>query len=116
MLTLYNQPLGLMTDLYELTMAYGYWKSQMLENEAVFHLFFRKSPFQGGFAIAAGLENVIDYVKRWRFEISDLDYLASLTSENGFPLFEEGFLTYLQEMRFTCDLDAVRGRRCRVSL
>ena len=89
-------------------MAYAYWKSQMLENEAVFHLFFRKSPFQGGFTVAAGLENIIDYVQRWRFEISDLDYLASLRTENGNVLFEEVFLTYLQEMRFTCDIDAMQ--------
>lgn len=108
MLALYNQPLGLLTDLYELTMAYGYWKSQMLENEAVFHLFFRKPPFQGGFTVAAGLENVIDYLQRWRFEISDLDYLSSLESDTGEPLFEEAFLDYLQEMKFTCDVDAVQ--------
>jgi nicotinate phosphoribosyltransferase len=108
MLTLYNQPLGLMTDLYELTMAYGYWKSQMLENEAVFHLFFRKPPFNGGFAIAAGLENIIDYLQRWRFETSDLDYLSTLKTESGETLFEESFLSYLQEMKFCCDLDAVQ--------
>ncbi len=88
-------------------MAYAYWKSQMLECEGVFHLFFRKSPFQGGYAIAAGLENVIDYVNHWNFTTSDLDYLASLTAENGNPIFEEGFLNYLQNFKFSGQIDAI---------
>ncbi len=105
--SLYGQSLALMTDLYELTMAYGYWKSQMENHEAVFHLFFRRTPFQGGFTIAAGLESVIDYLSRWKFNRSDLDFLASVQGEKG-PLFEEGFLNYLSEMRFQCDIDAIR--------
>ena len=51
---------ALLTDLYQLTMAYGYWKSGRAEREAVFHLFFRKAPFQSGFTIAAGLINSVD--------------------------------------------------------
>ena len=54
--TLYRHSLSLLTDLYQLTMAYGYWKNGMAEREAVFHLFFRKNPFKGGYALAAGLE------------------------------------------------------------
>jgi nicotinate phosphoribosyltransferase len=108
MISLYNQSLALLTDFYEITMAYAYWKSQMLEDEGVFHLFFRKLPFQGGFAVAAGLESVIDYVQSWHFEDSDLNYLASLESENGEPLFEERFLIYLQNFKFGCHIDAVQ--------
>lgn len=107
MFSFYNQSLALLTDLYEITMAYGYWKSQMLEDEAVFHLFFRRQPFQGGFTVAAGLESVIEYLQKWRFDSSDLNYLASLKTENGEVLFDEGFLEYLQGLKFTCDLDAV---------
>lgn len=106
--SLYNQSLALLTDLYEITMAYAYWKSQMCENEAVFHLFFRRPPFKGGFTIAAGLENSIDYLKKWHFEGSDLDYLASLKAEDGEPIFEEAFLTYLLNLKFSCTIDAVR--------
>lgn len=105
---LYQQSLALLTDLYELTMAYGYWKSQMLENEAVFHLFFRKLPFQGGYAIAAGLESIIDYLHNWRFETSDLDYLATLKTESNTTLFEEEFLDFLHNLRFSCDIDAIQ--------
>jgi nicotinate phosphoribosyltransferase len=108
MFSLYNQSLALMTDLYELTMAYAYWKSQMLDDEAVFHLFFRKQPFQGGFVVAAGLESVIDYVQNWHFNRSDLDYLATLKTEGGELLFEEAFLSYLQDFKFSCDIDAVQ--------
>ncbi len=108
MISLYQQPLALLTDLYELTMAYGYWKSQKLDNEAVFHLFFRRPPFEGGYTVTAGLESVIDYLQQWHFATSDLDYLATLRSETGEPFFEEAFLSYLQQLKFTCDVDAVR--------
>lgn len=99
--------LALLTDLYEVTMAYGYWKSKMAETEAIFYLFFRKSPFKGGLAIAAGLEAIVDYIKSYRFETSDLDYLATLKNPSGTELFEDGFLKYLEKMRFTCDIDIV---------
>ena len=108
MFSLYNQSLALLVDLYELTMAYAYWKRQMADDEAVFHLFFRKKPFQGGFAITAGLENVIDYLQNLRFDDSDISYLASLQSSRGEPLFEQAFLAYLSDMRFACDVDAVQ--------
>lgn len=88
-------------------MAYAYWKNGMAEDEAVFHLFFRKKPFNGGFAIAAGLESVIDYLCHWHFDSSDLDYLATLEGAENGPLFEEGFLTYLSKLRFSCNIDAI---------
>lgn len=103
----YQDSLALLTDLYQLTMAYGYWKAGLTEKEAVFHLFFRKCPFSGGFAIAAGLESVIEYLNHFHFDASDLDYLSTLRGADQRPLFDEGFFKYLADMRFTCDLHAI---------
>src|SRR4051812_39549278 len=66
--------LSLLTDLYQLTMAYAHWKSGTGNREAGFHLFFRRNPFKGGFAVACGLEAAIDYLRNFRFESDDLDY------------------------------------------
>lgn len=99
--------LALLTDLYQLTMAYGYWKLERSEQEAVFHLFFRRPPFAGGYAVAAGLGPVVDYLKAFRFDESDLDYLATLTGNDEKALFEPGFLDYLRDLRLTCDIDAM---------
>ncbi|MDP7596555.1 MAG: hypothetical protein QGI68_13440, partial [Pseudomonadales bacterium] len=60
---LYRPSLALLTDLYQLTMAYGYWQRGRADDEAVFHLFFRRNPFAGGYAICAGLEYVIDFLQ-----------------------------------------------------
>src|SRR5258706_11277161 len=86
---------ALMTDLYELTMAYGYWKTGKADQEAVFHLFFRKQPFAGGFTLCAGLADCIQYLLEFRFEKSDLEYLARLNGNDGKRLFERAFLKYL---------------------
>jgi len=99
--------LALLTDLYQLTMASGYWKLGRSEQEAVFHLFFRKPPFAGGYAIAAGLGPAVEYLEGFRFDDSDIEYLATLTGNDGNPLFEQGFLDYLRELRLTCDVDAM---------
>jgi nicotinate phosphoribosyltransferase len=98
---------ALLTDLYQLTMAYGYWKSGRAELEAVFHLFFRKAPFQSGFTIAAGLATAIDFLKSFHFTDADLQFLATLTGNDNRPLFEPGFLEYLRRLRFCCDVDAI---------
>lgn len=98
---------ALLTDLYQLTMAYGYWKSGRAEREAVFHLFFRKAPFQSGFTIAAGLETAIDFLQAFHFTEADVQFLAGMTGNNGQPLFESGFLDYLRQLRFACDVEAV---------
>ncbi|NBC11205.1 MAG: hypothetical protein GVY24_05635 [Planctomycetes bacterium] len=105
--TIYRTPLGLLTDLYQLTMAYGYWKLGRADEEAVFHLFFRKPPFGGGYAVAAGLGHVVDLLRGFKFERSDLDYLATLTGNDGGALFEPAFLDYLGEVELGCDVDAV---------
>ncbi|MCE7056800.1 nicotinate phosphoribosyltransferase [Algoriphagus sp. AGSA1] len=104
---LYKGSLALLTDFYQLTMAYAYWKSGKAEQEAVFNLFFRKHPFQGGFTIAAGLDYVVDYCKNFQFSEEDLSYLATMKGKDGELLFEKGFLDYLRDMEFSCDIDAV---------
>lgn len=104
---LYGGSLALLTDLYQLTMAAGYWKTGASEREAVFHLTYRKPPFGGGYAIAAGLAPALAYLERLRFEPDDLAYLATLRDAANAPLFEPGFLDYLGALRFTCSVDAV---------
>jgi nicotinate phosphoribosyltransferase len=103
----YREPLGLLTDLYQLTMAYGYWKTQRHEQEAVFHLYFRKHPFGGGYAVACGLSAAVEWLQTLRFTSDDVAYLATLTGNDGKPLFEAGFLAYLGALRFTCSVDAM---------
>lgn len=102
-----DSSLALLTDLYQLTMAYGYWRAGLAERRAVFHLFYRREPFRGGYAIAAGLGPMLEELSRWHFDTSDLDYLATLRGNDGAPLFDEGFLRFLGDARFACDLDAV---------
>ncbi|OOG72393.1 nicotinate phosphoribosyltransferase [Algoriphagus sp. A40] len=104
---LYQSNLVLLTDFYQLTMAYAYWKAGKGEQEAVFNLFFRKHPFEGGFTLAAGLDYVVDFCQNFRFEKADLDYLEVMKNKDGTPLFEADFLDYLQKLEFTCDIDAV---------
>lgn len=97
-----RETLALLTDLYQLTMVYGYWKSKMTDREAVFHLNFRRWPFKGGYALAAGLETAIRFIKEeLHFTESDLAYLDSL------DLFEEEFLQFLSTFSFACDVDAM---------
>jgi len=105
--TIYATPLSLFTDLYQLTMAYGYWKQGMTERKAVFHLYFRKNPFGGGYTVAAGLEQAIEYLQQLQFQEEELHYLAGLKGSQGQPLFEEAFISYLRQMWFSCTLDAI---------
>ncbi len=97
---------ALLTDLYQLTMACGYWQSGIAEREAVFHLHFRKNPFQGGYAVACGLRAAIDWLDRLRFTDGDLAYLRGLQGNDGLRLFPEAFLTWLGQMKFALDVDA----------
>lgn len=102
--------LALLTDLYQLTMAYGYWKTGRAAHEAVFHLSFRSCPFQsgaGGFAVAAGLGPALEFIAGYRFSPSDLDYLARLTGADDQPLFEHAFLDFLGDLRLSVDVDAI---------
>ncbi|GAB3647730.1 nicotinate phosphoribosyltransferase [Echinicola sediminis] len=104
---LYQGSLALLTDFYQLTMAYAYWKSGKAEQEAVFNLFFRKNPFQSGFTIAAGLDYVIDYIRNFKFDENDLTYLREMKNQQGEPTFEPEFIQYLEDLKFSCDVDAV---------
>ncbi|MCH2201758.1 MAG: nicotinate phosphoribosyltransferase [Fuerstiella sp.] len=104
---LYRHSFELLTDLYQLTMAYGYWKSGSTDKEAVFHLFFRRNPFGGGYAVASGLEFVVQMLREYRFRDHDLAFLADLKGNDDQPMFEAAFLEELRTMRFQCDIDAV---------
>ncbi len=84
----------LLTDLYELTMLAGYVEEGMAENKAVFDLYFRNNPFEGGYAVFAGLEPVLDYLEQLRFSEDELKYVA------GLGLFKPRFIEYLREFRF----------------
>jgi nicotinate phosphoribosyltransferase len=92
--------LTLLTDFYELTMMQGYFKSHNKET-VVFDAFYRKNPCDGGYAIAAGLEQIIDYIKNLHFSSEDIDYLRTLNT------FDDDFLDYLKHFRFSGDLYAV---------
>lgn len=104
---LYRPSLSLLTDLYQLTMAYGYWRLGLAERRAVFSLFFRRNPFKGGFSLAAGLPWAVDMLQGFACDPEDLSYLQGLTGSDGRPLFAVGFLDYLADLRFSGDLDAV---------
>ena len=103
----YALPLALLTDLYQLTMAEAYESTGRGQNEAVFHLFFRRNPFEGGFAVACGLARAVDYLTSYRFGEDDLAYLATLSGNDGQPLFQPSFLRQLAGIRLACDVDAV---------
>lgn len=98
---------ALLTDLYQLTMGYGYWKSGVANRRAVFHLTFRKLPFAGGYAVAAGLAPALDWLAEVRFGDAECAYLATLTGNDGRPLFEPAFLDHLAALRLTVDIDAI---------
>jgi len=104
---MYRDSLALLTDFYEITMAFGYWKSGMAETEAVFHLSFRENPFGGGFTIACGLGYVLEYLARFAFGPSDLEYLSGIRDRRGKAMLEPEFLKYLGGMKLTCNVDAV---------
>ena len=91
----------MLCDFYELTMGNGYWSKGFQDQITYFDVFFRDVPDKGGFAIAAGLEQVVDYIQNLHFSEADLDYLRSR------KLFSEGFLDYLRNFRFTGDIYAV---------
>ncbi len=88
-------------------MAYGYWKLGKHEQEAVFHLVFRRHPFKGRYALCAGLESVVEFLTAWRFDAEALRYLQSLQDQHGKPLFNQAFIDYLADLKITCDIDAV---------
>ena len=96
-----RQNLTLLTDLYELTMMQGYFKHKDRNEMVIFDAFYRKNPCNGGYAIAAGLEQVIQYIKELHFDKEDIDYLRSL------GIFNEDFLEYLSNFKFSGDIYAI---------
>ncbi|MDE6388303.1 MAG: nicotinate phosphoribosyltransferase [Lachnospiraceae bacterium] len=96
-----RQNLTLLTDLYELTMMQGYFNNKDQNETVIFDAFYRSNPCAGGFAIAAGLEQVIQYVKNLHFDDEDIKYLASL------GIFSKDFLDYLKDFKFTGDIYAI---------
>lgn len=97
----------MMTDLYELTMAQAYHSAGVADTEACFHLFFRENPFGGGFALAAGLEQAVEWLSSWRFTDEDIRFLKQQTGNDGNPLFKKEFLESLLHLELGCDIDAV---------
>ena len=93
--------LTMLVDFYELTMAHGYFENGMEDQIAYFDMFFRRVPDEGGFAIMAGLEQLIEYLKNLKFTDDDIDYLRSKN------IFSEAFLTYLKNFKFSCDIYAI---------
>ncbi len=93
--------LTMLADFYELTMANGYFENGLHEKTAVFDMFFRSVPDGGGFAIMAGVEQLVEYLQNLSFTPADIEYLR------GRNLFSEEFLTYLKGFRFACDVWAV---------
>lgn len=91
----------MMCDFYELTMANGYFESNIHEQICYFDVFFRTIPDNGGFAICAGLEQIIEYVKKLRFTEEDIQFLRAK------KIFSEGFLDYLKHFHFTGDIFAI---------
>ncbi|MBB5263349.1 nicotinate phosphoribosyltransferase [Catenibacillus scindens] len=92
--------LTLLTDLYELTMMQGYYENNTNET-VVFDVFYRNNPSGGAYAIAAGLDQIIDYIKNLRFEAEDIEYLRST------GIFQESFLAYLADFSFSGDIYAI---------
>jgi nicotinate phosphoribosyltransferase len=98
---------ALTTDLYEVTMACGYWKAGVSDHEAAFHVTFRQNPFGGEFTVACGLATAIDFLRTFHFTETQIDYLASQNGNDGRPLFDSGFLDHLRRLRLSCDIDAI---------
>lgn len=95
-----NRNFTMMTDLYQLTMAYGYFKNNKNE-KVIFDMFYRSNPCGNGYAICVGLESVINYIKNMHFSNEDIEYLRSQN------MFDEDFLVYLKNFKFHGDIYAV---------
>lgn len=107
MYTNVDDDLTLLTDLYQLTMGCGYWRAGIAERRACFHLFFRQAPFDGAYAVTAGLADALDYVEGIAFDAGAREYLGSLRGPDGVALFPPEFLRYLGDLRCTLDVDAM---------
>lgn len=102
-----NVDYAMMTDLYQMTMAQGYWEHGMGDTQACFHMYFRDYPFKGGYAVACGMDQLAELVETYRFSDEDIAYLAQLKAPLGGALFKPAFLEHLSDMRLSVDIDAV---------
>lgn len=98
---------ALLTDLYQLTMAQGYWESGKTDDMACFHMYFRENPFKGGFAVACGMAQLAEMVETFSFSDDDIEYLASLPAPGTGMLFDPAFLEYVRALELDVDIDAV---------
>jgi len=102
-----DSPSALFTDLYQLTMAQGYWHAGIADTSACFHLFFRSNPFGGGYSLNCGLQQALEYLDGLTFTRGDVDYLAQQMGPDGLPLFGPEFLEWLLALEFKLDVDAI---------
>lgn len=98
---------ALYTDLYQLTMAQGYFDAGKLDEEATFTMHFRNYPFEGGYAIACGMSALAEMIQAYKFSESDIEYLRTLEAPQGGALFKADFLEFLQGLSLCVDVDAV---------
>lgn len=112
---IYGENISMLTDLYQLTMAYAAWKSGTAsgprQKSGVFDLYFRHNPFHGGYAVNCGLNSVLDFVEDWKIDESDGEYLASLQGSDGKALFDREFILFLQQAKLSVDIDAIAEGR-----
>ena len=98
---------ALATDLYQLTMAQGYFSTGLRDRQSIFHMFYRTPPFGGRYVVAAGLQSFADWLEHHAFTPDDIDYLSSLTGRDGSALFTQDFLNYLGGWKFRGSIEAV---------
>ena len=103
-----SRNLTLLTDLYQLTMAQGYWQHNKLDTQACFYAFYRTNPFGGGYAISCGTDQIAELVNNFGFSTEDIAYLSSLKAPGGGKLFDAKFLKWLANFKLQVDIDVVR--------
>ncbi|BDD89015.1 nicotinate phosphoribosyltransferase [Desulfofustis limnaeus] len=102
-----NVSRALATDLYQLTMAQGYFATGMADRASIFHMFYRSPPFGGRYVVAAGIGSFSEWLETFCFSKDDLAFLATLSGAGGRPLFSRSFLDYLARWRFRGSIDAI---------
>ncbi len=103
-----QEKIGLLTDLYEITMAEGFWRGGLAEMEACFTAFFRENPYEGGFTLVCGTGQLASLVENFRYSETDIAYLRNLQAPGGGPLFSDEFLDWLACWRPRVTIDALR--------
>ena len=106
-MTTHTHTNALLTDFYELTMMAGYLDQGKADDTATFDLYFRRNPYGGGYAVAAGLEDAVRTIMEMRFSVDDIGYLRSLRSSRGNQTFPDVFLDYLSRWRFSGEISAI---------